>query len=544
MRYVSKLKRLWPFLAAVACMLYGFSGMFGRIHGVFTDPKEDMSFGWLVPFFSAYVLWTSRKELAKSVGRVSFAGLLVCIPCIAVAFLGTRGLQVRLEQVGFIALCIAIPWTFFGLRTARLCIFPALFLLFTVPMSSFLDVITIHLRLLASGTAFAVLKGFGVQVVQQGTAIIAQGAHSFNIDVAEPCSGLRSLVALMALTAAYAWYTQPTWGRRAVLFACSVPLAVLGNVVRIMTICLCAAWGSTDFAMGFYHDYSGYIVFLVAIVCMVACGELISRIAESLSGTGGHAREKAQGAVAEEAASDDVGTWQGVVALAVLAPLFFFQAMTPVSMIAEAPEVSLPENLPGCRSDGIFFCHNDQCARSVPASLLKDGQNICPACGGGLHDISLGEKTILPNDTKIFKRVYTTPYGVQFLVSAVIGGKYKHSIHRPELCIPAQGYVMSAPIDFDVSGRPFHAVRVQGAGVPPSVLAYTFFNQDGVRTASHWRRILVDTWDRSVHNRVDRWVMITVGVSEVAGISGFDLERDIDRRALESFLAKLEEALP
>ncbi len=540
MRQIVKSKRLLLFLTTLVFMLYGFGGMFFRVRCVFADPKEDMSFGWLVPFFSAYVLWTERRELVKSVGKASWLGLLACVPLAAVSLLGTRGLQVRLEQLGFIGLCIAVPWAFFGLRTARLCVFPALYLLFTVPMSTFLDVVTIHLRLLASGTAFAVLKGFGVQAVQQGTAVIAQGAHSFNIDVAEPCSGLRSLVALMALTAAYAWHTQPTWWRRAVLFACSIPLAVLGNVVRILTICLCAAWGSPDFAMGFYHDYSGYIVFIVAIICMVACGELVTRLCEGRAAA--HGGGKPAGEVRER--SEDGSVFVPALATVFLAAAFVFQSQTPVSTITSAPEVVLPESIPGYRSDRIFYCHNEQCARAILGSHLENGQEACPLCGGELAGVSLGEKTILPSDTTILKRVYRTPYGVQFLVSAVIGGKSKQSIHRPELCMPAQGYTMSNPRNFDVAGHPFHAVHLAGAGSPPSVLAYTFVNQDGVRTASHTRRIFIDTWDRTVHNRVDRWVMVTVNASDVQSGTGFDLMHEVDRHALEDFLARLVEALP
>ena len=98
------------FLTAVGLMLYGFCGMFGRLRHVFSDPLEDMSFGWLVPVFSLYVLWTSRKDLKESAGRPSILGLLACLPCAAVALLGTRGLQVRMEQVGFVGLCIALPW--------------------------------------------------------------------------------------------------------------------------------------------------------------------------------------------------------------------------------------------------------------------------------------------------------------------------------------------------------------------------------------------------------------------------------------------------
>lgn len=599
MRHILQSKRVALFLTVVGFMLYGFCGMFGRLCHAFMDPLEDMSFGWLVPVFALYVLWTSRRELRESVGRPSALGLLACLPCVAVALLGTRGLQVRLEQVGFVGLCVALPWAFFGWRTAKLCVFPAIFLLFTVPLATFLDSVTIHLRLLASGTALAVLKGFGVEVVQRGTAIIAQGSHAFNIDVAEPCSGLRSLFALMALTAAYSWYTQPTWPRRIVLFACAIPLAVLGNVVRILTICLCAAWASSDFALGFYHDYSGYVIFIVAIALMVACGEVISRFADSWTGTHGtkartRTKDEDDGRVFKDLAcvrdlkagkgngaptvvrnaqapgdslfsgdprySIDSGTdgdlkdrdgakgsriWLAVAALVVLAPLFVFQAMTPASMIMEPPEVSLPEKLPGYVAEAVLYCGNEQCARMWLASALADGQTTCSICGGKLSGTSIGEATVLPKDTRILKRVYRRPAdGVQFLVSAVIGGTSKSSIHRPELCMPAQGYVMSDPRTFTVGDRPFHAIHLTGSGAPPSVLAYSFFNQAGIRTASHTRRILIDTWDRSVYNRIDRWVMVTVNAAVPLDAFGFDLRHDSDRLMLEGFLALLSEALP
>ena len=579
MRRILQSKRVFLFLAAVGFMLYGFCGMFVRLRHIFTDPLEDMSFGWLVPVFALYVLWTSRRELRESVGRPSVMGLLACLPCAAVALLGTRGLQVRLEQMGFVGLCIALPWAFFGWRTAKLCLFPAIFLLFTVPLATFLDSVTIHLRLLASGTAFAVLKGFGVEAMQKGTAIIAQGAHAFNIDVAEPCSGLRSLFALMALTAAYSWYTQPTWPRRIALFACAIPLAVLGNVVRILTICLCAAWTSADFAMGFYHDYSGYVVFIVAISLMVACGEIVSRLAESWAGThgakigkrakdGGDGRafrnlacvrdirdaEAPEGGARDPAEvfrtrRDDAAkgqrTWLAVAALAILAPIFVFQAKTPASMIMEPPEFGLPHDIPGYSAEDVHFCTSEQCARMWPASTLDGGADKCPACGNPLSAQSIGERTVLPKDTRILKRIYQRPAdGVRFLVSVVIGGQSKSSLHRPELCMPAQGYTMSAPRTFEVAGRPFHAIHLLGAGSPQSVLAYTFFNQAGVRTASHTRRILVDTWDRTVYNRVDRWVMVTVNASTPYDSLGFDIRHDSDRLMLESFLARLSEALP
>ena len=534
--------RLGACAATVACMLVGFVGMFNRLRNVFNDPLEDMSHGWLVPIFSLYVLWTLRKEIREEAGAPSIWGLLVCLPCVGVALIGARGLQVRLEQIGFIGLCMALPWAFFGRRVAKRFVFPALFLLFTVPMTSYLDAVTIHLRLFASGTAFMLLRGFGVDVVQQGTAIVSQGAHPFSIDVAEPCSGLRSIVALMALTAAYAWYTQPTWKRRAALFACSVPLAILGNVVRILSICLVAAWSNEKFALGFYHDYSGYVVFVVAIACMVACGEVIARVGKRRKVT---AREDARppDAAREDARPPVVVATSAalpVVFALVLCPLFLFQAKAPNPQIAEPPSVAWPEAMAGYEADGVLYCQDEKCARMFLASQIS-GETNCPACRAALDDRSLGENTVLPRDTMILKRMYRSEWDMQFLVSAIISGAGKSSIHRPELCLPAQGFLMSNPTDFDVAGRPYHAIRISGPQLSPALLVYTFFNQAGVRTSSHLRRIFLDTWDRSIHNRIDRWVMVTIHVSAPMGVS---LDRPRDRAEIEKFLRQIGEVLP
>ena len=239
-----------------------------------------MTFGWFVPLASLYVLWTKRAALAIAVrtGRFSWAGLAASLPFLVLALLGTRGVQLRLEQLGFIGLCVTLPWTFFGWRCARLFLFPAAYLLFCIPLATFLDFVTIHLRYLASSTAMTVLNGFGLAAVREGTAVISRGAHPFAVDVAEPCSGLRSLFPLMALTAGYAYFNQPTLLRRGLLFVCSIPLAVAGNVARIVSICVIASFSDPKFATGFYHDYSGYIVFIVAILLMMMVNRLIDSV--------------------------------------------------------------------------------------------------------------------------------------------------------------------------------------------------------------------------------------------------------------------------
>ena len=280
MRFKELHVRVGLFAVSLLAMLWGYQLMLMRhVPNVFNEPLEDMSYGWYIPLFPLYVLWQERRKIVESLGKPSVIGLLFVLPSLLVGFLGIRGLQVRFEILGFIGLLFGLTWTFFGRRTVGSAIFPIGFLLFCMPLHSYLDLVTIHLRLLAVSIAAGTLQGCGVEIVRQGT-MLASPTGVFAIDIAEPCSGLRSLFAMMALTAGYAYFTQPTWFRRGLLFALSIPIAILGNVSRIFSIVIVAATCSADFATGFYHDYSGYIVFLVAILLMVATGGLITKGAE------------------------------------------------------------------------------------------------------------------------------------------------------------------------------------------------------------------------------------------------------------------------
>ena len=144
--------------------------------------------------------------------------------------------------------------------------------------------------------------------------------------------------------------------------------------------------------------------------------------------------------------------------------------------------------------------------------------------------ISEAERTVLPADTQIDKRRYVSPDG-EFLVSVVVGGRSKSSIHRPELCLPAQGFQMASPRTVEVGGVEWHVVTLARKEASSMGFAYTFFNQDGYRTSSHLRRIFRDVWDRSMRGRIDRWVMLTVNSS----IS--------DEARLMAFLGKLKEVI-
>lgn len=181
---------------------------------------------------------------------------------------------------------------------------------------------------------------------------------------------------------------------------------------------------------------------------------------------------------------------------------------------------------------------------AVTAAMLWQGTvpepTLCEAPGLSLGEISgyrcevqpvhEAELTVLPADTRVEHMRYTAENGEIYNVSMVVGGREKSSIHRPEMCLPSQGFQMKNPRELTVAGRPWHRLELD-KGRNSNSFAYTFFSHDGFRTSSHVARIFRDVWDRSILNRIDRWTMITVLANHVS-----------DPR-MTAFLATLEQQL-
>ena len=506
----------------LALALTLFAPTFAWMTYEFGLPRNDLSHGWVVPCFSAMVIWLRRHELreAFAAGRPDWRGLCISVFGLAVFWLGNRGGQMRFCHLALLLEVWAIPFALFGPRVARLMMFPTAFLVFTMPMG-FLDFFTIRLRLITATASSVLLNGMGIPVVREGTALQALSGTGFNLDVADPCSGLRSLFAMTALTAAYAYLTVRGRFRQALLFLLAVPIAVLGNTVRILSIAVVARFFGSEAATGFYHDYSGYVVFLVAVLLMVQAGHWIGRLPR-LRMEGFFDRDVSGCGIAPPVATP----WHrrdqlraGAVPLA-LALILVLQARLPLPT-GDASDLVAPE-LPTAFGDysgaAPLFCHNEQCLnRMLRVTPPEESENLtCPKCGGPLFDRSLGEATVLPADTVIVKRLYTAPSGADIEISVVVSGRSRMSIHRPELCLPAQGFAMThtRTLSVPLPGRRPLSVRIVNVqrGSTQFTLCYWFKNREQ-ETASHAVRILRDAWDRSVHNRINRWVMFALTVN-------------------------------
>jgi len=234
----------------------------------------DYSHAWLIPVVSLAVIWWKRHELIAAPKSISYTGLAVVGLALFLHWMGARAQIPRFSLIGLCVLTWAIPFYLFGWATARLLLFPCSYLIFCVPLN-FLDSLTVPLRIYMTGLTGFLLNGLGFHYLQSGTALYSVSGN-FWLEIADPCSGIRSLIAMTAITAAYAYLTQRTLLRKWILFAAAVPLAVLGNMVRIVTIALVSEAFGSELGAGLYHEFSGYVIFMaITIPLMIGFGYIL-----------------------------------------------------------------------------------------------------------------------------------------------------------------------------------------------------------------------------------------------------------------------------
>lgn len=231
------------------------------------------SHGPLIPLIASGLLWWKRDQLRGVKIRPCTSGLAVVAVAMCLYYVGVKGAQERVVAISFVWLLYGLALALGGWVLLKAAFFPITFLFLMVPLDFFDAQVGVPLRHLMALASTVVLNWLGIETIRVGTAIHSK---AFQFDVANPCSGIQSLMALTTVTAAYAYVTQHVQWKRWVLFLSAIPLAVLGNMARVISIALVAqVWGQ-EAALRAYHDYSGYIVFAVALSAMVFVGWLLN----------------------------------------------------------------------------------------------------------------------------------------------------------------------------------------------------------------------------------------------------------------------------
>lgn len=205
--------------------------------------------------------------------RGDFAGLSVVILGLIIFVLANAAAEYFTLRLSMVITLIGLVWLLFGRRFTFDNWFEMAFLVFMIPLPYVLYyAATVPMQLLATNVTVTVLKFVGMSAVQQGNVIHLPG---YSLEVAEACSGLRSLISLLALGAVYARLTQKGLPRQIVLFVSTVPIAIAANIFRVTFTAVGAYTVSKELAEDFLHELSGMMVFIVAFIMLFIWGAVL-----------------------------------------------------------------------------------------------------------------------------------------------------------------------------------------------------------------------------------------------------------------------------
>ncbi len=256
-------------VAVIALLIYCFyKEAIIDVIGKWSDPS--WSHGFLIPLFSLYFLNQHKQKIISLKLKTDYTGLFLLICCLIFHPLNIKQFQVAyFEPLTVIAAIGACVLFFGGWKLVRYTWLPVLYLIFAVPLPTrFLTQITMPLRLLASEVASVILSLYsGLEATARGAMIdVVYNGKALDppLSVADACSGMRLLMAFVALGVAMAYlHYRPAW-QRGVLLASTIPIAVICNIVRVTITGFIFVLGNAKYAKGIYHDGLGLLMLPLA----------------------------------------------------------------------------------------------------------------------------------------------------------------------------------------------------------------------------------------------------------------------------------------
>lgn len=238
-------------------------------------PVTDYEHGKLVPFVIMGLIVYRLKEIREAVGSGSLWGLLsVALGCLFFVA-ACRTYQPRIAIGGLPFILWGASLFFCGWNASRLLIFPLFFIWIAIPLPAFQQATT-HLQLIATQLAHYGSSLFGVETYTQGTTVLPVEGDWKPLSIAHGCSGIRSLMALIMISAAWAYVAKIALWKRALLFLSAIPIAIVGNALRVISIFVIAEYGDAKWASTTWHDWSGLLLFYpISLAAMLGIHSLL-----------------------------------------------------------------------------------------------------------------------------------------------------------------------------------------------------------------------------------------------------------------------------
>jgi len=267
-----QLNRTWLLLSLLLWAVLYRGVVPDMVQQWYQDP--NYSHGFVVPLIAGYFLNERRATLLEEPVEPFWPGFLLIVCGVVQLVLGWLATEYFTMRSSLVVTLAGMTLFFFGKRLFSLMLLPLGYLFFMVPLPYIIyDLVAFPLKLFVTKVSIAFLKLCGVVVLREGNVI---QLPSTTLEVADACSGIRSLISLVALAVAYSFFIRLTPLRRSVLIAAAIPIAVCANALRVIgTGFLAQYWGARA-AEGFFHEFAGLAVFAVALGLLVGLGTLLT----------------------------------------------------------------------------------------------------------------------------------------------------------------------------------------------------------------------------------------------------------------------------
>lgn len=272
----------WSTAAAATILGLAFAWAYGRVLAALVRDwatDDNYSHGFFIVPLALYFAWERRDRLAAAERRPSWAGLLLVLGSLGMLVAGTLGAELFLARTSLVGLAAGMTLFVWGRGHLRILAFPIAFLLLMIPLPAIVfNQIAFPLQLLASRVGEAALRIAGIPVLREGNLIVLA---STTLEVAEACSGIRSLISLFTLGTVLAYFTEPRPWLRVAIAASTIPVAVATNGLRVAGTGIAAHMMGPEAATGFLHTFSGWLMFGLAFGMLMAVQRALSLLAPS-----------------------------------------------------------------------------------------------------------------------------------------------------------------------------------------------------------------------------------------------------------------------
>ena len=247
---------------------------------------ENMGHGFFVPLVAGFIAWQRRDTLRAIPLKTNPWGLVLVIWAALQAIIATLGAELFTARLAFVLALVGVVLYICGTEWVKALAFPLTLLIFMIPIPAIIyAALTLRLQMLASQLGEILISAMGIPVLRAGNTL---QLPSQTLDIAEACSGIRSLLSLAFLSLVYAYFTDKRVWMRWALLAATIPIAIGANGIRVAITGLLSEMNK-EWATGWYHETEGYIVFIVAFIALIFTHRVLSIAANRFARSKSHA---------------------------------------------------------------------------------------------------------------------------------------------------------------------------------------------------------------------------------------------------------------